>query len=234
MEVHGPPRGTLGVKARARLQQSEYYDDLMLLSELDRRGRVRGAAVCELEEALEFLRELASKIWSVRQFADTASARPRSRKLVAAVVRAWCGGGDGTAGVGSAFALGGAVDHDWSSNGPRPAGSSTSRPPAASTSSRPTTSSGPIVAPLDQDVGADRVDQRERGVVVEDRHGVDGLERAETSARRLGRVERAGRPFEAADARVGVEADDEEVAQRGGLRGAAGRGRRGAGRSSRW
>ncbi len=31
----------------------------MLLYELDRRGRVRGAAVCELDEALEFLRELA-------------------------------------------------------------------------------------------------------------------------------------------------------------------------------
>ena len=47
------------MKARARLQQSEHYDDLMLLAELDRRGRVRGAAVCELEEALDFLRELA-------------------------------------------------------------------------------------------------------------------------------------------------------------------------------
>jgi hypothetical protein len=59
MEVHALHAGTLGVKARARLQQSEYYDDLMLLSELDRRGRVRGAAVCELEEALDFLRELS-------------------------------------------------------------------------------------------------------------------------------------------------------------------------------
>jgi predicted nucleotidyltransferase len=59
MEVHALRAGTLGVKARARIQESEYYDDLMLLNELDRRGRVRGAAVCELEEALEFLRELA-------------------------------------------------------------------------------------------------------------------------------------------------------------------------------
>ena len=33
----------------------------MLLNELDRRGRVRGAAVCELDEALEFLRELAEQ-----------------------------------------------------------------------------------------------------------------------------------------------------------------------------
>ncbi len=59
MEVQALRAGTLGVKARARIQESEYYDDLMLLNELDRRGRVRGAAVCELEEALEFLRELA-------------------------------------------------------------------------------------------------------------------------------------------------------------------------------
>ncbi len=61
MEVHALRTGTLGAKARARLQQSEYYDDLMLLSELDRRGRVRGAAVCELEEALEFLRDLGQE-----------------------------------------------------------------------------------------------------------------------------------------------------------------------------
>jgi predicted nucleotidyltransferase len=59
MEVQALRAGTLGVKARARIQESEYYDDLMLLNELDRKGRVRGAAVCELEEALEFLRELA-------------------------------------------------------------------------------------------------------------------------------------------------------------------------------
>jgi len=61
MEVQALRAGTLGVKSRARLQQSEHYDDLMLLSELDRRGRVRGAAVCELDEALEFLRELSEE-----------------------------------------------------------------------------------------------------------------------------------------------------------------------------
>ena len=59
MEVQSLRAGTLGVKARARIQESEYHDDLMLLNELDRRGRVRGASVCELEEALEFLQELA-------------------------------------------------------------------------------------------------------------------------------------------------------------------------------
>jgi len=33
----------------------------MLLNELDRRGRVPGAAVCELEEALALIRELAEQ-----------------------------------------------------------------------------------------------------------------------------------------------------------------------------
>jgi hypothetical protein len=59
MEAHALRSGTVGMKARARLQQSPHYDDLMLLAELDRRGRIRGAAVCDLDEALDFLRELA-------------------------------------------------------------------------------------------------------------------------------------------------------------------------------
>ena len=61
MEAQALRAGTLGVKARSRIQQSEYYDDLMLLNELDRRGRVPGAAVCELEEALALIRELAEQ-----------------------------------------------------------------------------------------------------------------------------------------------------------------------------
>jgi predicted HD phosphohydrolase len=61
MEVQALHAGTLGVKARARLQQSEYYDDLMFLNELDRRGRVRGAPVCELDEAIEFLLEMSAR-----------------------------------------------------------------------------------------------------------------------------------------------------------------------------
>ena len=43
--------GTLGVRARVRLQNSEWLEDLMLLNEHDRRGRVRGERLCELEEA---------------------------------------------------------------------------------------------------------------------------------------------------------------------------------------
>ncbi len=52
--------GTLGARARGRLEQSEEFDDLMLLRELDSRGRVRGAVVRELAEALEFIRDLAA------------------------------------------------------------------------------------------------------------------------------------------------------------------------------
>ncbi len=61
MEVQALRSGTLGAKARLRIQQSEYYDDLMLLNELDRRGRVAGAAVCEVDEALAVIRELADQ-----------------------------------------------------------------------------------------------------------------------------------------------------------------------------
>ena len=58
MEAQAYRDGTLGHRARVRLQESEWFDDLMLLYELDRRGRVRGAIVCEVDEALESIREL--------------------------------------------------------------------------------------------------------------------------------------------------------------------------------
>jgi predicted HD phosphohydrolase len=58
MEAHAYHDGTIGARARSRLQQSEEFDDLMLLRELDRRGRIAGAAVPELKEALEFVRAL--------------------------------------------------------------------------------------------------------------------------------------------------------------------------------
>ena len=50
--------GRLGARARQRLQQSDDFDELMLLAECDRRGRGRGVAVAELDEALEYIREL--------------------------------------------------------------------------------------------------------------------------------------------------------------------------------
>ena len=53
--------GTLGARARVRLQQSEDFEDLMLLRELDSRGRVPGAIVCEVAEALSYIRALADE-----------------------------------------------------------------------------------------------------------------------------------------------------------------------------
>ena len=91
-----------------------------------------------------------------------------------------------------------------------------------------------VIAPLDQDIGADRGDQLERRVFVEDRHGVDRLERAQDLGAGLGRVDRTARAFQAPHARVGVQADDQEIAQIRPPRAAAARGRDAAGRSSRW
>ena len=54
-------RGTLGARARTRLRQSEEFDDVMLLRDLDSRGRTPGAIVCELDEALAFIRDLAAE-----------------------------------------------------------------------------------------------------------------------------------------------------------------------------
>lgn len=52
--------GTLGARSRKRLQASPDFDDLMLLEECDRKGRVRGAAVPDIEDALTSVRELAA------------------------------------------------------------------------------------------------------------------------------------------------------------------------------
>ncbi|MHB1037187.1 MAG: HD domain-containing protein [Pirellulales bacterium] len=51
--------GTLGARARHRLEASEDYEALMLLSRCDRGGRLPGVEAPELDEAIEFLRELA-------------------------------------------------------------------------------------------------------------------------------------------------------------------------------
>ncbi|MCI0380009.1 MAG: tRNA adenylyltransferase [Gemmataceae bacterium] len=50
--------GMLGARLKKKLAQSEDFDDLMLLRELDSAGRVPGAVVCALEEALHYLQEL--------------------------------------------------------------------------------------------------------------------------------------------------------------------------------
>ena len=50
--------GTLGQKPRAKLAAHPDYDDLMELREYDTAGRVRGASVCTVDEAIQYLRDL--------------------------------------------------------------------------------------------------------------------------------------------------------------------------------
>src|SRR5438874_11446142 len=50
--------GTLGHRQRVRLEASDDFEDLMLLRELDDRGRVSGATVGTVDEALDYLKEL--------------------------------------------------------------------------------------------------------------------------------------------------------------------------------
>ncbi|MFO0802497.1 MAG: HD domain-containing protein [Gemmataceae bacterium] len=50
--------GTLGHRHRLRLASHEDFEDLMLLREADDAGRVRGAVVGTVDEALEYLRDL--------------------------------------------------------------------------------------------------------------------------------------------------------------------------------
>jgi len=59
MAAHHAYRGKLGHRARRRLRESENYEELMLLAKCDDLGRQVGVAVLELEEAIDYLRELA-------------------------------------------------------------------------------------------------------------------------------------------------------------------------------
>jgi hypothetical protein len=58
MAAHDYRTGTLPAKQKQRLKDSADFDELLLLSELDQAGRVPGAAVGTVDEALDFLREL--------------------------------------------------------------------------------------------------------------------------------------------------------------------------------
>jgi HD domain len=51
--------GTLGIRARRRLHRADSYDELMLLAKCDAQGRVPGAVVPDLDEALDYIRDLA-------------------------------------------------------------------------------------------------------------------------------------------------------------------------------
>lgn len=58
MLAHQVRERSLGFRARKRLEQSEFFDDLMLLNECDRLGRRQGIAVTDVDDALEYIREL--------------------------------------------------------------------------------------------------------------------------------------------------------------------------------
>jgi HD domain len=60
MLAHDLSEGRLGVRARRRLEQSEHYEDLLLLGDCDRAGRQLGAPAPELDEALDYLRGLST------------------------------------------------------------------------------------------------------------------------------------------------------------------------------
>ncbi len=53
--------GTIGIRARRRLAHAESGDELLILARCDVEGRVPGAIVPELDEALAGLRELADE-----------------------------------------------------------------------------------------------------------------------------------------------------------------------------
>ncbi len=51
--------GTIGARAKRRLKESEDYDELILLARCDREGRQVGVDCSELEEAIDYLRQLS-------------------------------------------------------------------------------------------------------------------------------------------------------------------------------
>jgi hypothetical protein len=59
MDGHAIYDRTIGARAHKRLRENESYEELMVLAKCDRGGRQRGVATPDVDEALEYLRELA-------------------------------------------------------------------------------------------------------------------------------------------------------------------------------
>jgi len=57
--AHALTRGTLGIRARNRLEATENYEELTILASSDLAGRKQGIVVPELEDAINMLRELS-------------------------------------------------------------------------------------------------------------------------------------------------------------------------------
>lgn len=58
MDAHKILDGTIGARAHRRLRENESYEELLLLCKCDRGGRVAGVEASDLEEAIEYIREL--------------------------------------------------------------------------------------------------------------------------------------------------------------------------------
>lgn len=58
MDTHRIHDGTLGARAQRRLMQHESYDELVLLGECDRAGRIPGVETTPLEDALQYIRSI--------------------------------------------------------------------------------------------------------------------------------------------------------------------------------
>lgn len=65
MEAHKVADGSIGRRARLRLQSHESFEELMLLQACDRAGRVSGVETTSLEDALDYLRQIGDQftIW---------------------------------------------------------------------------------------------------------------------------------------------------------------------------
>lgn len=61
MDALAYQRQTLGARSRRRLQQSEWFEDLMILRDIDDRARLVGVQVCTIQQALAFLRDMAEE-----------------------------------------------------------------------------------------------------------------------------------------------------------------------------
>src|SRR5262249_24955704 len=57
MDAHLLRAGQLGARLRRQLEESPDFEELMLLEECDAKGRVSGAVVGTVDEALEFMRQ---------------------------------------------------------------------------------------------------------------------------------------------------------------------------------
>jgi len=61
MEVHKIHDHTIGARRRRRLSEHPYFEDLLLLGQCDREGRVPGAQVDEVDQAIDYLESLGER-----------------------------------------------------------------------------------------------------------------------------------------------------------------------------